>query len=324
MYRFALQRRTALTLILARLLQTSDQFHRTIFPTPQRVTFAHIVPDLVMALSIHARMVPFTFIDFRLAQFTLVAVVTIASKLPNTVHTTPILARIVFAFVDIYFASLANDTRHTDALESGGILVAEWLGKYRREFGESFRQRVQRSIRSFQALAIVQTRRTLTLVNVAFAILSLVSVVALTLIIVHQVQTHCPIFARHGDAFVDVHFAIVAGETGTRAVACEATKFVFAVAFVLARLRCTVVDVDVAGGASHSWYAHACERGDLIDTGGSFEARIRGTFVDVMAAIFPTETRRADALIVVYLVIRMRVSKVNCRMEWFEFVFKII
>lgn len=189
-----------------------------------------------MALSIHARMIPFTLIDFRFAQFALVAIVTVTRERTNTVHTTPVLARIVFAFVHIDLALLSNYARHTNALVATGIFIGEWLRKYRRQFGESFRQRVQSSVRSFQALPIVHTRRTLTLIDIAFAILSVISVVTSALIIVDQVQAKCTVFTRHRNAFVDVHFAIVAGESGSRTIASESTQFVFALASVLTGL----------------------------------------------------------------------------------------
>lgn len=94
--------------------------------------------------------------------------------------TDAVPAWIAFAFVDVVFAVDADDSGYADAFVAAGILVREWLGEDGRQC-VTFRETVQRFVRSLQTLAIVLTRRTLTLVYVDLAILARVASMAIAL-----------------------------------------------------------------------------------------------------------------------------------------------
>lgn len=78
MFRLVLQRGRAGTTVVARSFHASRQFNRTILAAPQRITLAQVVADAVLTLAVHARLVFLTFVDFLLAEDSLVAQIAFA------------------------------------------------------------------------------------------------------------------------------------------------------------------------------------------------------------------------------------------------------
>lgn len=87
---------------------------------------------------------------------------------------------ITFAFIHIVLAIDADDARYTNAFVAAGIFIRKWFGENRGQC-IAIGQSVQRYIGSLQASAVVLAWRTLTLVDVDFAIFARVSNVAIAL-----------------------------------------------------------------------------------------------------------------------------------------------
>lgn len=90
------------------------------------------------------------------------------------------MAWIASAFVDIRFAIIADDAGNANAFVAAGFLKGKWL-RVNRWQREAVRQCVQRLIRSLQAFTVILAWRAFALVNVDFAVLPVVSSVAMAL-----------------------------------------------------------------------------------------------------------------------------------------------
>lgn len=71
---------------------------------------------MINTAPVYTRPVLVAFIDFYLAIFSLVALLTLTNIMPHFIRTGTVMARVALAFIDVYFAVLTGNARHTETL----------------------------------------------------------------------------------------------------------------------------------------------------------------------------------------------------------------
>ena len=117
-YRLVDEIRPTCTAVLTSIPLTTDQLHRTIFPTVFRLARAGIISSSIGAHTVLAGRVSFALVDVVLTVIALVSLVALAGIATDTVHAGSSLARVTLAFVDIHLAIFPRNALHAKAFVS--------------------------------------------------------------------------------------------------------------------------------------------------------------------------------------------------------------